>query len=148
MRLGLAASIAALAALPLAAQVAEGVPELEERPQPTPMEERTATLAVLDKVSQQTFEYEMSPGDSVEYRGIALRLVACEATPPWAEREEAGAFVQIDSRRGEDTRRLFSGWLFANSPSLNSFDNPAYDVWVRSCTMAFPETDPETTVVN
>ena len=109
---------------------------------PTPMEERVAVIAVLDKVSQVVTEYEMSPGDSEDYRALSIRLVACEKTPPWAPREEEGAFLQIDDRRaGEgESRRLFSGWLFANSPSLNSFDNPAYDVWVRSCTMDFPDT--------
>ncbi|MEE4348616.1 MAG: DUF2155 domain-containing protein [Pacificimonas sp.] len=112
----------------------------------TPMVERVATIAVLDKVSQEVADYEVLPGERIAYRALSIRLVACDATPPWAEREEQGAFVQIDDRRAREgeNQRLFSGWLYAKSPSLNSFDHPGYDVWVRSCAMAFPETGPDT----
>src|SRR3546814_10321454 len=65
----------------------------------------------------------------------------CEKQPPWEE-QLTGAFLQIDSLEGERPQRVFSGWLFVESPSLNSFDNPRYDVWVRSCAMSFPESDP------
>jgi len=28
---------------------------------------------------------------------------------------------------------LYNGWMIANHPSLNSFENANYDVWVKNC---------------
>ena len=33
-------------------------------------------------------------------------------------------------------RQLFRGWMFANAPGLNLFENPAYDAWVIACKTA------------
>ena len=38
----------------------------------------------------------------------------------------------------DDFRRIFSGWLFKNKPSINVVEHPIYDVWVKSCAMEFP----------
>ena len=35
-------------------------------------------------------------------------------------------------------RKVFSGWLFRNAPSLNVVEHPVYDVWVKDCAMRFP----------
>ncbi|MBI1365392.1 MAG: DUF2155 domain-containing protein [Alphaproteobacteria bacterium] len=32
-----------------------------------------------------------------------------------------------------DPDRIFSGWMFASSPSLNALEDPVYDVWVIDC---------------
>lgn len=115
--------------------------------QPTPMAERVITFAVLNKNNGQTRDFRVRPGASVTFGRLAIRARACEATPPW-ERPWSGAFLQIDDRpkRG-GVKRVFSGWLFAESQSINSFDHPVYDVWVKSCAMSFPETGPDTVVV-
>lgn len=114
--------------------------------QPTPMAERIITFAVLNKNNGQSRDFRVKPGAAVTYGRLTIRARACEATPPW-ERPWSGAFLQIDDRpkRG-GARRVFSGWLFAESPSINSFDHPVYDVWVKSCAMSFPETGPDTIV--
>ena len=51
-----------------------------------------------------------------------------------------GAFVQVFLReRGEtERRRVHSGWLFKENPSLNVVEHPIYDVWVKDCAMSFP----------
>jgi hypothetical protein len=114
--------------------------------QPTPMAERVITFAVLNKNNGQSRDFRVKPGATVTYGRLTIRARACESTPPW-ERPWSGAFLQIDDRpkRG-GARRVFSGWLFAESPSINSFDHPVYDVWVKSCAMSFPETGPDTIV--
>jgi hypothetical protein len=114
--------------------------------QPTPMAERVITVAVLNKNNGQSRDFRVKPGAAFSYGRLTIRTRACEATPPW-ERPWSGAFLQIDDRpkRG-GTKRVFSGWLFAESPSINSFDHPVYDVWVKSCAMSFPETGPDTIV--
>ncbi len=48
-------------------------------------------------------------------------------------------FVQLDVERTDGRwQRVFSGWLYKESPSLNVVEHPVYDVWPKSCTMTFP----------
>ena len=109
---------------------------------PTPMAERVARIAVLDKQTAKVREFALKPGMRVTSGRIAVTLRACETTPSWERPALSGAFVQIDEpARG---KRLFSGWLFAESPSLASFEHPIYDVWVKNCAMRFPDTGPDT----
>jgi hypothetical protein len=75
---------------------------------------------------------------------VVVRLSACERTAPWEEPPETGAFVQVVVQERTDVdsdlewHRVFSGWLFKNSPSLNVVEHPIYDVWVKDCRMSFP----------
>lgn len=113
----------------------------------TPMAERVATLGVLNKRNNISQELEMSPGDSRRIGDLIVRMQACERTPPWELPKETGAFVQVivrDAGNEDNWRRVFSGWMFKNSPSLNVVEHPIYDVWVKDCAMSFPgeEADP------
>lgn len=111
---------------------------------PTPMAERVVTFAALNKASREVRTLTAKPGSTVVFERLTIRVRACETTPPW-ERPLTGAFLQIDERlRQGGSKRIFSGWLYAESPSLNSVQNSNYDVWVKSCTMSFPETGPDT----
>ena len=70
---------------------------------------------------------------------------ACETTAPWEAEPLTGAFVQVDTQ-GNDKRwrRIFSGWLYKESPSLNVVEHPIYDVWPKSCAMKHPEIGADT----
>ncbi|MBA4765260.1 DUF2155 domain-containing protein [Qipengyuania huizhouensis] len=107
----------------------------------TPMEERVATIGLLNKRNNLSQELELSPGDQQRVGDVIIRLRACERTAPWEFDKDEGAFVQVLVReRGSqsDFRRIFSGWLFKNKPSINVVEHPIYDVWVKSCAMEFP----------
>lgn len=110
----------------------------------TPMEERVATLGLINKRNNISRDIEMSPGESRRMDDVVIRLSACERTAPWESPAETGAFVQVfvnDERDPEaepEFARVFSGWLFKNSPSLNVVEHPIYDVWVKDCAMSFP----------
>jgi hypothetical protein len=106
----------------------------------TPMQDRVATLGLLNKRNNVSEEITLKPGESAERGPVIIRLSACERTAPWELPQETGAFVQVDIReRGEqEHRRVFSGWLFRESPSLNVVEHPVYDVWVKNCAMRWP----------
>ena len=106
----------------------------------TPMEERVATLGVLNKRNNVSQDLQLKPGESQQVGDVEVTLQACERTAPWEQPKETGAFVQVSVRnRGQsDYSRIFSGWLFKNSPSLNVVEHPIYDVWVKDCAMSFP----------
>jgi len=110
----------------------------------TPMAERVATIGLLNKRNNISQDLEMRPGETRRIGDVVVRLSACERTAPWETRPETGAFVQVTVRQRADVdsdfawHRIFSGWLFKNSPSLNVVEHPIYDVWVKDCAMSFP----------
>jgi len=122
-----------------------GAPIAGQRGIGTPMEERVAVLGVLNKRNNLSRDLEMKPGEARRvFDNVVVRLSACERTAPWEEPPETGAFVQVivlerpDVDTAPEWRRVFSGWLFKNSPSLNVVEHPIYDVWVKDCKMSFP----------
>ena len=113
---------------------------------PTPNAERDVTLAALNKRTGETKVFAGHPGQAFEFGTLRVTVRACETTPPW-ERKLTGAFLLIDDAQGKGPpKRVFSGWMFAESPSLHPLESALYDVWVKSCTMRFPETGPDTVV--
>lgn len=106
----------------------------------TAMEDRIALIGVLNKRNNVSQDIEIKPGEAAEVGPVTIRLSACERTAPWEMPQEVGAFVQVDvaEQEGSAPLRVFSGWLFRESPSLNVVEHPIYDVWVKDCKMAFP----------
>jgi hypothetical protein len=110
----------------------------------TPMKDRVATLGLLNKRNTISQDLVMKPGEVRRVGNVVVRLAACEKTAPWEVNPEEGAFVQVwvYERPDVNTRlawhKVFSGWLFRNSPSVNVVEHPVYDVWVKSCAMSFP----------
>ena len=159
------AAVLLLAALPALAACSDAAPEpeaeetavpeeLARAPVPaapaggslgTPLEERVATLGLLNKRNNIARDIEIKPGESRRVGDLVVRLASCERTAPWESPPETGAFVQVfvEDRPDADSEarwsRVFSGWLFKNSPSLNVVEHPIYDVWVKDCAMSFPE---------
>ena len=109
----------------------------------TPMEDRVATLGLLNKRNNDSQDIVLKPGESKEVGRVIVRLAACERTAPQEFPQETGAFVQVDilERAQSEHTRVFSGWLFKESPSRNVVEHPVYDVWVKDCRMRFPGED-------
>uniref|UniRef100_UPI000ADFCE8B DUF2155 domain-containing protein n=1 Tax=Erythrobacter donghaensis TaxID=267135 RepID=UPI000ADFCE8B len=61
----------------------------------TPMAQRVATIALLNKRNGETRDLEMKPGESRRVGNAIVRLSACERTAPWEQVPETGAFVQL-----------------------------------------------------
>lgn len=105
----------------------------------TPMAQRVAVIALLNKRNGIVRNLTMKPGDALRVRDAIVRLRACETTAPWESPPLTGAFLQLDvEQTNKSWRRVFSGWVYKESPSLNAVENPIYDVWVKSCTMRWP----------
>ena len=109
----------------------------------TPMAQRVAVLAILNKRNGIVRDVALHPGQSARWKDITVRLRACEATAPWEPEKLTGAFVQVDVQRPDRKwARVFSGWLYKESPSLNVVEHPVYDVWPKSCEMTYPAGPP------
>ena len=109
----------------------------------TPMPQRVAVLGVLNKRNGIVKTVALHPGESARWNDLIVHLRACETTAPWEQEKLTGAFVQVDVQ-GTDKRwrRVFSGWLYKESPSLNVVQHAIYDVWPKSCAMNFPAGPP------
>jgi len=127
---------------------AEAEPETVDIPQTveadapgtTPMAQRVAVIGLLNKRNGISRDLTMRPGQAMRMGDVILRLRACETTAPWETQQLTGAFVQVDVRNTQDRfQRVFSGWLYKESPSLNVVEHPVYDVWPKSCAMTHPE---------
>ena len=133
------------AAKPAAPKVAPEPPPVKAL---TPMAERVATIGLLNKRNGLWRDLTMKPGQAVRIGDVVVRLKACETTAPWEPEAYTGAFVQlIVLGSDEKWRKVFSGWLYKESPSLNVVEHPIYDVWAKACTMRHPDTGPDTTVI-
>lgn len=91
------------------------------------------TVRILDKITADTRTYDLDIGKTVAYGPLRLRPMACKKSPP-IEEPESASFLQIWEKitRGED-KWIFSGWMFASSPSLSAMEHPVYDVWIIDC---------------
>lgn len=111
----------------------------------TPMAERIAVIGVLNKRDGTARDLTMKPGQAKRVGPLIVRLRACDQTADWEPEQLTGAFVQADLHGADGQwRRIFSGWLYKESPSLNVVENPYWDVWPKSCTMRHAETGPAT----
>ena len=105
----------------------------------TPMAERVAVIGLLNKRNGIVRDVRLKPGQSVRWNNAIVRLRACETTAPWENEKLTGAFVQLDVQQPDSSwRRVFSGWVYKESPSLNVVEHPVYDVWPKSCAMTYP----------
>jgi hypothetical protein len=104
-----------------------------------------AVLQAMDKVTAETMRFEAPVGKPIRYKSLVFIVRACETTAPDEAITDAAAHVEIDSQPlpqegavAAPARQLFRGWMFANAPGLNLFQNPAYDAWVIACKTASP----------
>lgn len=110
----------------------------------TPVKDRVGTIALLNKRNDLQTELKLKPGESRRVGNVVVKLATCERTLPWERPADTGAFVQVfveERTKSSDPlqwHKVFSGWLFKNSPSLNAVEHPVYDVWVKDCAMKFP----------
>ncbi len=116
----------------------------------TPMLERVAIMALLNKRTGESRTFELNPDKSIRFGNVVVKVQACERTAPWETYPDIGAFTQLfvkerppGTNDSEIWRKVFSGWLHKNNPAQNVVEHPIYDVWVKDCIMLFPgETTP------
>ncbi len=92
-----------------------------------------AVFAGLEKVMAITTNFEAQIGEDVRFGNLIVKADVCNSKPI-TEYPKTAAFVEIDEiGKDGDKKRLFSGWMFAESPGLNGLEHPVYDVWLAGC---------------
>ncbi len=87
----------------------------------------------LDKITGVTTIFEIAIGEQKRFGGLIVKPDVCYSRPV-TEEPKTTSFVEVDEIKAGNTRtRLFSGWMFAESPGLNAVEHPIYDVWLTGC---------------
>jgi hypothetical protein len=94
-----------------------------------------AVFAALDKVTGRVSPLEIKLGETVIFGALRVTARACY-TRPVTETPLTSAFIEVDEILLDgSSRRIFTGWTFAESPGLHAVEHPTFDVWLTSCKM-------------
>jgi hypothetical protein len=92
-----------------------------------------AVFAGLDKITGRITTFEIPVNEVRRFGALNVYPRVCNSRPP-TEEPKTTSFVQVDENLiNGGTRRIFSGWMLAESPGLNAVEHPVYDVWLIGC---------------
>jgi hypothetical protein len=92
-----------------------------------------ATFAGLDKITGRITSFDVYINETVQFGALQITPRACY-TRPATEVQRTSVFLEVDQVSLQGTvKRIFTGWMFADSPALNAVDHPVYDVWLTEC---------------
>jgi hypothetical protein len=92
-----------------------------------------ALFAGLDKITGTITRFEAGIDEVTRFGSLDVRARVCN-TRPVTEQPKTMAFVEVEEVLLEGgTRRVFTGWMLAESPGLNAVEHPVYDVWLTGC---------------
>jgi hypothetical protein len=98
-----------------------------------PIANPVARFAGLDKITGRITRFDVYIDETVLFGALEITPRACYSRPP-TETQRISAFLEVDQRSLTGvSRRIFSGWMFADSPALNAVDHAIYDVWLIAC---------------
>lgn len=97
------------------------------------VENQTAVFAALDKVTARISPLNAALNSTQTFGALKVTARACYTREP-TEPPKTSAFVEVDEVLLDgSTRRIFSGWMFAESPGLNAVEHPVFDIWLTDC---------------
>lgn len=97
------------------------------------IENGTAVFAALDKVTARISKLEIKLGETREFGALKVTPRACYTRAP-TEPPKTTSFVEVEETLLDGAqKRIFSGWMFAESPGLNAVEHPVFDVWLTEC---------------
>ncbi|WP_409361814.1 DUF2155 domain-containing protein [Bartonella heixiaziensis] len=92
-----------------------------------------AVFSGLDKITGRTTRFEVSLGEVYQYGALQVTPRVCY-TSSKDEPTRTTGFVEVNEvALDKKVRRIFTGWMFADSPGLNAVEHPIYDVWLKDC---------------
>jgi hypothetical protein len=98
-----------------------------------PIANPVATFAGLDKITGRITRFDVYIDETVLFGALEVTPRACYNRGP-NEAQRTSAFLEVDQRSLTGTStRIFTGWMFADSPALNAVDHAVYDVWLIEC---------------
>lgn len=98
-----------------------------------PIANPVATFAGLDKITGRITKFDVYIDETVLFGALEITPRACYSRAA-TETQRTSAFLEVDQRSLTGTsKRIFTGWMFADSPALHAVDHAVYDVWLIEC---------------
>jgi hypothetical protein len=117
----------------LAAASVRGVMAIATDARAERIENQTAVFAALDKVTARISPLNAPLNATEPFGALKVTARACYSRGP-TEAPKTTAFVEVDEVLLDgSSRRIFSGWMFAESPGLNAIEHPVFDLWLTEC---------------
>lgn len=102
-----------------------------------------AVFSGLDKITGRITTFEVGTNETVQFGSLQITERVCYSRPP-TEAPQTDTFIEVDNIGATNQyKRIFTGWMFAGSPSLHALDHPVYDIWLLRCggtSQVIPET--------
>ncbi|HUS97084.1 MAG TPA: DUF2155 domain-containing protein [Hyphomicrobiaceae bacterium] len=122
-----------LAAGLLAAIAASGMIFLGGPAHADRLENSVAVFSALDKVTARISKIEVPLNQTTTFGSLKVTPRVCYSRPA-TEQPKTTSFVEVDEVQLDgDEKRIFTGWMFAESPGLNAVEHPVFDVWLSGC---------------
>lgn len=126
-------ALVVLTAGPATSASAQAAPELRR-------EHPVALFAGLDKITGELHSFYVFINETVQFGALQITPRVCYDRPP-SEPERTTVFLEVDELTlDRRIRRIFTGWMIAESPGLNAIDHAVYDVWLTGCSAEAPAT--------
>jgi hypothetical protein len=92
-----------------------------------------AEFAGIDKITGRIITFDVYIDETVQFGALQVTPRVCNSRPE-TETPKTTSFVEVDEiTLDRKIRRIFTGWMFADSPGLNAVEHAVYDVWLKSC---------------
>ena len=97
------------------------------------VENPVAVFSGIDKITGRITTFDVYVGETVQFGALQVTPRVCYSRDE-TEAPKTTTFVEVDEiTLDRKIRRLFTGWMFADSPGLNAVDHAVYDVWLKDC---------------
>jgi len=92
-----------------------------------------AEFTGVDKITGRIITFDVYINETVQFGALQVTPRVCYSRPK-EEEPKTDSFVEVDEiTLDRKIRRIFTGWMFAESPGLNAVEHAVYDVWLKSC---------------
>jgi hypothetical protein len=91
-------------------------------------------IKVLDKVSSKNNVLKIKIGEEQKFKNLLIKSLKCKNSE-FDDNPEITAYLQVKdlTNKNNDEVFVFNGWTFSSSPTINPFDHPVYDIWLKEC---------------
>jgi len=97
------------------------------------IENPVAVFSGIDKITGRITSFDVYIGETVQFGALQVTPKVCYSRDD-TEAQKITSFVEVDEiTLDRKIRRIFTGWMFADSPGLNAVEHPVYDVWLTEC---------------
>lgn len=99
----------------------------------TRIENAVAEFSGIDKITGRIIKFDVYIGETVQFGALQVTPRVCYSRPI-TETPKTTSFLEVDEiTLDRKIRRIFTGWMFADSPGLNAVEHSIYDIWLNDC---------------